>query len=82
VGGATYIVAGFTALAAAAGNYVLYPATYTAAGALNTLATVTSAATKQIDQIVAPTKVVFQGGIATHGISSTITVSACITANY
>lgn len=78
LGGSTYTLAGLTSLAA--GNFVLYPTAYTAAGAEPDTEAVKSIATNEIHNIVPPSVVVFQSAVATVGISATITVSACINA--
>ncbi len=80
VGGNTYIVAGITALTAAAGSVVLWPARYGSDGVMLPLKAVEGTTTRRIDHIVPPAQVVFQAGGAANaiGISSTITVSAVI----
>ena len=81
LGGVTYHLAGLTSLAA--GTFVLYPATYTAAGALNDLETVDTVALRTYDQLIPPQSVIFESaGVAnTLGVSATIEVSACIYAD-
>jgi len=78
IGGSTYIVAGFTGLAAAAGDYVLFPASYSADGTMDALETTFTGAKMSITNLVPPSVCVVEGGVATHGISSTVTFSACI----
>ena len=77
VAGQTYAIAGITTITNI-GTFILYPATYSANGSANQFNTSTSATTKQIDQTVPPSHVVFQGNIATAGISISAVVGACI----
>jgi hypothetical protein len=79
IGGSTYIVAGLTSLGAATGNFMLYPATYAAAGTMNALNTATSIATNQVDQIVPPSTVVFESdGVANASGVSTVAVVSMV----
>lgn len=80
VGGLVLDLAGLTAISTA-GNFVLYPITYNTNGAANAVETAISAATKQIDQIMPPSEVLFQSGDATEGISASIQVTATLYAN-
>ncbi len=79
LGGITYHLAGLTSLAA--GSFMMYPATYNGAGALNILeTTVTVANYRGLDQLIPPQSVLFEAGGAANaiGISATIEVSAVI----
>ena len=81
IGEANYVIAGLSTLVA--GAFVLYPATYAAAGALNDLEVVDTVALRTYDQLVPPSSVVFSAAGAANalGISATITVSATIYAD-
>ncbi len=80
IGGTTDTIAGLTTLGSATGNFVLYPVTYTAAGAENLLEVPITVALNRIDQIVPPSSVEFSvAGVAnTLGVSTVATVSAVI----
>lgn len=80
IGGTTYIVAGLTALTAA-GDYMLYPATYLTTGAMDALEAAIAVADVTLDKIVPPSTVVFESGVATAGISTNATVSAVLYSN-
>ena len=81
IGGTTYVIAGLTSLTA--GSFVCYPATYDADGSLQALETDNTVVLKSYDQLIPPTRVVFDSaGVAnTLGVSATIEVSAVIYAD-
>lgn len=79
IGGTTHVIAGLTSLGA--GSFVLYPGNYSVSGAFNPIETGKAVSRYQIDKTVPPSTVVFQSGVATAGISATITVSAVMYAN-
>ena len=76
IGGITYTLAGLTTVAS--GVQLLAPATYARTGAENATETAMSIETQQILNLVPPSYVAFQSGVATAGISAAITVTACI----
>lgn len=73
--GSTVALAGITGIAAV-GTYVLFPYGYSASGvgSLND----SPILAQRIDNVVPPSHVAFQSGIATAGISATINVAACL----
>ena len=82
VGNTTHMLAGLTAITAA-GARVLYPIGYSTTGVQNVPGTVvlSLADMNHLDMSIPPSHVVFQSGVATAGISATITVGAHIREN-
>jgi hypothetical protein len=76
IGGATYTIAGVTAITAA-GSYILYPVGYSSTGAGGAVGAVSAGvnAIHRIDHIVPPYYVGFQSAVATVGISANCTVA-------
>lgn len=77
IGGTTYIIAGLTAMGTTTTSYVLPPRGYDNGGLGIVLGTVGSTYTT-LENIVPPSAVVFQSGVATAGISRAVTVSAVL----
>jgi hypothetical protein len=77
IGGTTYILAGLTSITAA-GKYMITPFMYDADGGEDTIETTITTTRVQPHALVPPSSVSVQSGVATHGISATITVSGVI----
>ena len=75
--GATFIIAGLTALTAA-GNYILFPFGYSSTGAGLLAYAPSKESLVTLDKIVPPTYVGFQSAVATVGISANCTVSVAL----
>ncbi|KKN27296.1 hypothetical protein LCGC14_0866110 [marine sediment metagenome] len=82
IGGATYAIAGLTALSGV-GRLVLYRASYSFTGAINPLETIVGITATVPGLVIPPSMVEFSavGAANAIGISATIEVGACIAAN-
>lgn len=79
LGNTTAVLSGVTAISAV-GTYILYPVGYSSTGAQGAVGAVSAGvnAINRIDNVVPPTAVIFQSGVATAGISASCTVSAVL----
>jgi len=78
LGNSTVVLAGVTQLSGV-GTYVLYPVGYSSTGLAGAVGAVGNVGDlNRLDWTVPPTAVIFQSGVATAGISTTMTVNAVL----